>query len=659
MKKVLSIGLAMLAFFPMSVGAKELFVDSPNGKISVTVSIDSVISWSARCADTEIIAPSEISMTFRDGEVIGRNPKLRKSTVENVDETIDAVLYKKKKVADRYNELKMQFRNYALYFRAYDDGIAYRWETNFKSKIPVVVQVEKAEFCFAGEDHDVTVGYVRANEKDVYSQSFENEYRTINLKGMSDFWPAFAPILVGMPNGIKVAITDADLIDYPGMFLKKTGDTRLTGDFAPFVKKEVQGGHNNLQALVEERADYLAETTGKRFYPWRAVIIAEEDKDLLNSDMVYKLATPCQVDDVSWIKPGKLAWDYWCAWNIYGVDFRAGVNTETYKYFIDFASENKIEYVLLDEGWAMSTDIMTPVEDIDLPEIIEYAKRKNVSILLWAGWLPLDQKMDEALKHYSDLGVKGFKVDFMDRDDQRIVNFCTRLAKKAAEYHLLIDLHGCYKPTGLQRTYPNVINFEGVYGLEYLKGDYPDMPRNDVTIPYLRMLAGPVDYTPGAMVNANRESYKGIWGTPMSQGTRAHQVALYVVFEAPLVMMADSPNNYRKEQETTDYIAQLPTVFDETVSLAGKVGEYAAVARRKGDKWYVGAITNWDKREISLDFSFLSQGLWKAEIFKDGINADRNGNDYKIEEQNIVSGKKLKVTMAPGGGWSAIISRIN
>jgi len=659
MKKVLSIGLAMLAFFPMCVGAKELFVDSPNGKISVTVSIDSVIAWSACFADTEIIAPSEISMTFRNGEAIGRNPRLKKFSVEKVDEIIDAVIYKKREVIDRYNELKMQFRNYNLYFRAYDDGVAYRWETNFKSKEPVAVQSEKAEFCFAGEDHDVTVGYVRANEKDVYSQSFENEYRTINLKGMSDFWPAFAPILVGMPYGIKVAITDADLIDYPGMFLKKTGDTRLTGDFAPFVKKEVQGGHNNLQALVEERADYLAETTGKRFYPWRAVIIAEEDKDLLNSDMVYKLATPCQVDDVSWIKPGKLAWDYWCAWNIYGVDFRAGVNTETYKYFIDFASENKIEYVLLDEGWAMSTDIMTPVEDIDLPEIIEYAKRKNVSILLWAGWLPLDQKMDEVLKHYSDLGVKGFKVDFMDRDDQRVVNFCTRLAKKAAEYHLLIDLHGCYKPTGLQRTYPNVINFEGVYGLEYLKGDYPDMPRNDVTIPYLRMLAGPVDYTPGAMVNANRESYKGIWGTPMSQGTRAHQVALYVVFEAPLVMMADSPNNYRKEQETTDYIAQLPTVFDETVSLAGKVGEYAAVARRKGDKWYVGAITNWDKREISLDFSFLSQGLWKAEIFKDGINADRNGNDYKIEEQNIVSGKKLKVTMAPGGGWSAIISRIN
>ena len=306
MKKVLSIGLAMLAFFPMCVGAKELFVDSPNGKISVTVSIDSVIAWSACFADTEIIAPSEISMTFRNGEAIGRNPRLKKFSVEKVDEIIDAVIYKKREVIDRYNELKMQFRNYNLYFRAYDDGVAYRWETNFKSKEPVVVQSEKAEFCFAGEDHDVTVGYVRANEKDVYSQSFENEYRTINLKGMSDFWPAFAPILVGMPNGIKVAITDADLIDYPGMFLKKTGDTRLTGDFAPFVKKEVQGGHNNLQALVEERADYLAETTGKRFYPWRAVIIAKgehllllnNDIEVLSHDFLRELLSYSQRPDV-------------------------------------------------------------------------------------------------------------------------------------------------------------------------------------------------------------------------------------------------------------------------------------------------------------------------------------------------------------------------
>ncbi len=657
MKKIIFILISTIIV--LNISAKDLVAQSPDGKIAVTVTIEKAISWKADLEGTNIIAPSSISMTFGNNTVIGENPSLKSSSITKTDRQIDAVIYKKKKIADQYNELNMKFGDYSLIFRVYNDGVAYRWITDFKFKGDVIVQSEKADFNFAGKDHDAVVGYVRADKKDVYYQSFENEYQFIKLRDMSDFWPAFAPILVGMPNGVKVAVTDADLMDYPGMFLKRTGEATLSGNFAPFVLEEKQGGHNNLQAFVVKRADYIAKTTGKRTYPWRTVIIAKEDKDLLNNDMVYKLATPCQIEDISWIKPGKLAWDYWCAWNIYGVDFRAGINTDTYKFFIDFASENNIDYVLLDEGWAESTDIMKVVLDIDLPELIDYANRKNVSLLLWGGWVPLDQKMDEALKHYSEMGIKGFKVDFMDRDDQRVVEFCTRLAGKAAEYKLLIDYHGCYKPTGLQRTYPNVINFEGVYGLEYLKGDYPDMPKNDATIPYLRMLAGPVDYTQGAMFNANEKSYKGIWAMPMSQGTRAHQVALYIVFESPLVMMADSPNNYMKEQETTDYITQLPTIFDQTIAIAGKVGEYAAIARQKDDKWYVGAISDWKEREITLDFSFLSQGLWKAEIFRDGINADRNGNDYKIEEKNIVSGEKLKVKIAPGGGWTAVISRVN
>ena len=314
---------------------------------------------------------------------------------------------------------------------------------------------------------------------------------------------------------------------------------------------------------------------------------------------------------------------------------------------------------MLDEGWAESTDIMKVVPEIDLPYIIRYARLKGVSILLWGGWLPLSQKMDEALEHYAELGVKGFKVDFMDRDDQKMVNFYYRLAQKAAEHNLIIDFHGAYKPTGLQRTYPNVINFEGVYGLEYLKGDYPDMPFNDVTIPYIRMLAGPVDYTPGAMVNANKESYRGIHSIPMSQGTRAHQVALYVVFESPLNMLADSPNNYMKEQETTDFLRQIPTVFDQTVALDGKVGEYAVIAREKSDIWYLGAITNWETREITIDFSFLKEGNWQMELFRDGVNADRNGNDYKREVINVNINSKIKVSLAPGGGMAAIIRKIN
>ncbi len=515
MKRTLLTGITLLSLLPLA--AKDLTVSSPDKTLNVTVNVEEDITWQASCDGKEIIAPSQLSMTFANGKVIGSNVRLKKSTIVSVDETIDAPVYKKATVKNRYNELQLRFTDYSLLFRVYDDGIAYRWLTDFKGKGEFVVKSEQSDFNFAGSGHNAIVGYVRADKKDVYYQSFENEYQTMKLVDMSDFWPAFAPILVEMPDGVKVALTDADVLDYPGMFLKRTGEARLSGDFAPFVEEEQQGGHNNLQSLVVRRGDYLAKTTGKRAYPWRVTIIAKEDKDLLNSDMVYKLSTPCKIEDPSWIRPGKLAWDYWCAWNIYGVDFRAGINTETYKYFIDFASEHGIEYVLLDEGWAVSTDIMQTVEDIDLPEIIDYARRKDVSILLWGGWVPLDQKMDEALKHYSEMGVKGFKVDFMDRDDQRVVKFCERLAEKAAKYKLLIDFHGCSKPTGLQRTYPNVINFEGVYGMEYLKGDYPDMPRNDATIPYLRMLSGPVDYTPGAMVNATKEGYKGIWATPMSQ----------------------------------------------------------------------------------------------------------------------------------------------
>ena len=650
------IGLFLLC--SASLYSKDFKVASPDNKITLNVSVDKGISWSVNYGSTPVMTPSFVSLRT-DKKTWGEEPRIRKSDVRTVNETIEAPVYKKKEVADHYKELSLTFTgNYALQFRVYDDGVAYRWISSQKGDITILS--EKAEFNFAKDDSKAYIGYVNAKEQDVYACSFENTYKHIPLKEMSDFWPAFAPVLVEQGT-IKCGITEADLEDYPGMFLRLNPKTRqgLTGDFAPYPVEEVQGGHNNLQSLVVKRADYIAKTKGNRTFPWRTVIIAAADKDLLNNDMVYKLASPNRIGDTSWIKPGKLAWDYWNAWNIYGVDFRAGINTNTYLFYIDFAAKNGIEYVLLDEGWAVSTDIMKVVPEIDLPAIIRYAESKGVSILLWGGWLPLNQKMEEALAHYSKLGVKGFKVDFMDRDDQKMVDFYYRLAKKAAEHKLIIDFHGAYKPTGLQRTYPNVINFEGVYGLEYLKGDYPDMPFNDVTIPYIRMLAGPVDYTPGAMFNANKESYRGIHAMPMSQGTRAHQVALYVVFESPLNMLADSPNNYMKEQETTDFIRQIPTVFDQTVALDGKVGEYAVTAREEAGTWYLGAITNWDAREIIIDCSFLKSGNWQIELFKDGINADRNGNDYKREIFNVNAASKLKVQLAPGGGMAAIIRRTN
>lgn len=433
----------------------------------------------------------------------------------------------------------------------------------------------------------------------------------------------------------------------------------LTGVFAPYPKNIKQGGHNMLQGEVQSRERYIAKFTGATQFPWRAVIVSENDKDLADNDMVYKLATANQLDDYSWIKPGKVAWDWWNDWNLYNVDFKTGVNNETYKYYIDFASQNGIEYVILDEGWAvnMQADMMQIVPEIDLKMLSDYAQSKNVGLILWAGYWAFNRDVEGICKHYSQLGIKGFKVDFMDRDDQPMVDFHYKSAQIAAKYKMLIDYHGTYKPTGLQRTFPNVINFEAVNGLEQMKWSSPDLDQvtYDVTIPFIRQVAGPVDYTQGAMRNASKGNYRPINNEAMSQGTRCRQLAEYVVFESPLNMLCDSPSNYMDNQECTDFISSVPTVWDETHVINGEVAKYVTIARRKGNDWYIGSMTNWDERELILDLSFLDEGAFRAEIFKDGVNANKAARDYKKEIIAIPADKKLKIKMAQGGGFVARI----
>ena len=498
--------------------------------------------------------------------------------------------------------------------------------------------------------------YANDPQYDAFQISFENDYVHVPISEIEKDTVGFAPVLVELPNGIKAAITEADLESYPGMFLKAgTNAFSLEGVFAGFPLQEVRGGHNDLQSFVTERANYIAKTSGKRKFPWRVVIISEEDKELLNNDLVYQLASPSRLDDTSWVKPGKVAWDWWNDWNISDVDFSAGINTKTYKYYIDFAAEYGVENILLDEGWAPKGEILNTIPEIDLEEIISYAGEKGVGVWLWSGYLPLKQQMDEALEIYSEMGVKGLKVDFMNRDDQKMVDFYYELSEKAAKHELMLDFHGAYKPTGLQRTYPNVVNFEGVRGLENAKWSNTDFPKYDTTVPFIRMLAGPMDYTPGAMKNANRANFRAIHSAPMSQGTRVHQLALYVLYESPFNMLADNPTNYMKEPESTKFIAAVPTVFDETVALDGEIGEYAAIGRRKGDTWYIGAITNWDGRDLTLDLSFLPKGKYEAVIFKDGVNANREATDYEREVTSISSDDTLQIHMANGGGWAARI----
>jgi alpha-glucosidase len=465
--------------------------------------------------------------------------------------------------------------------------------------------------------------------------------------------------LVDVGNNKKVVILEADLEDYPGMYLN-INQTRkgLMGVYAPYPLEAQLGGFGGINYIPTKRTDYIAKTSGTRSFPWRAIAISRSDKELLNNDIVQKLASPSRIADASWIKPGQVAWDWWNDWNISHVDFKAGINTPTYKYYIDFAAANKIPYIIMDGGWSEMLKLTKVVPAINLQEILDYGKQKGVDVILWASWYAVTQQKDTIFPLYAKMGVKGFKIDFVDRDDQVAVASLYEIAKTAAKYHLLVDYHGVFKPTGLQRTYPNVIGYEGVKGLENYKWAIEDQPRYVTSIPYIRMMAGPMDYTPGAMRNATKENFRPIGANPMSQGTRCCQLAMYVVFEAPLQMLSDNPTTYMKEQECTDFITNVPTTFDETVPLDGKVGEYVALARKKGDVWYVGAITNWDARNVTLDFSFLGEGTYQATVFKDGVNADRDATDYKKEVVKILSADKLIIQLSPGGGWAARIEKV-
>jgi alpha-glucosidase len=652
-KHFFSILLTLLVFQLHAQKVKNFMIASPDGNIQVKVDVGPKLRWSATYQSQTIIAPSDISLTLRNGEVLGSDPQVQNSRSEKINEKIAALNYKKNTVEDNYTQLTLNCQaGYGVIFRAYNDGIAYRFFT--KRKDSLIIKSEEANFNFS-EDDSAFIPYSNdPHNKDKYQCSFENTYQHIRLSQFVKDTVAFAPVLVELANNRKVVITEADLEEYPGMFLTNgKGGPGLSGDFAAYVLSQVQNERNPVQALVTKRADYIAKTQGSRVFPWRIAIISANDKELLNNDMVYRLASPSRVSNASWIRPGKVAWDWWNNWNVSHVDFRAGVNTETYKYYADFASANHIDYILLDEGWSDDRDIMSIVPEINLKQIIDYAKAKNVGVWLWMGSYPLDQKMEEAFSAYSQMGVKGFKIDFMDRDDQNMVEFYYRVAKTAAAHHIMIDFHGAYKPTGLQRTYPNIVNVEGVHGMEQLKWSNPDMPKFDVSIPFIRMIAGPMDYTPGAMRNATKESFRPVNSMPMSQGTRCHQLAMYVMYEAPFEMLSDNPTAYMREAESVDFIASVPTTFDETIALEGKVGEYAAIARKKGNNWYIGAMTNWNARDIVLDLSFLSAGNYEAEIFKDGINADRDATDYKKEKIQLSAKDKLTIHLSSGGGWAA------
>ena len=639
-------------------------VISPDGHLRATVIVGSEITYMVSTDKENILSPSTISMTLSDGVVFGQGDKLRKVTRRSVDTTIPAIAYHRAEVRDNFNEMTLVFKEFSLIFRAYNDGVAYRFQSNLK-KSEVDVLSEKAEFNFY-DDWKAFIPYVIKGagpfEKQFFN-SFENTYKISKLSGWEKDRLAFLPLAVEAESGTKVLVMESDLENYPGMYLfNKDGGKTLSGVFAPVPKATRQGGHNMLQQVVTEREDYIARVSGKEAFPWRVIMVTSDDASLAVNDMNWKLGRPADKNaDFSWVKPGKVAWDWWNAWNVYDVDFKSGINNDTYKYYIDFASKNGIEYVILDEGWAVNlqADLMQVIPEIDLPMLCDYAAERGVGLILWAGYWAFDRDMENVCRHYSEMGIKGFKVDFMDRDDQTMVRFHARAAEMGAKYHLLMDFHGTYKPAGLNRTWPNVINYEGVYGLEQMKWGGPenDQVTYDVTVPFIRMAAGPMDYTQGAMRNATRGNYRPVSSEAMSQGTRCRQLAEYVIFDSPINMLCDSPSNYMREKECTDFIAAVPTVWDDSRALCGKIGEYISLARRSGDEWYVGAITGWDPRELTLDLGFLGDGEWKMEIFRDGVNADKAARDYKKVYESVPADRKVTIKMAPGGGWVCKISR--
>ncbi len=654
----------MFGFTSLIANPNEIKLSSPDGKTEAIISVGQTIKYSIYQDRVEVLAPSELSMTLTDGTIWGVGSKLENIERMSVDEIIKTPRHKANEIEDKYNGVLLDFDGWKLEFRAFDDAVAYRFISEKEGNYEI--KNEQVDYNFV-DDAMATVPYVQTpgDLEHQFFQSFENTYTTLPLSELDKNRLMFLPLTVDAPDGKRVTITESDLRDYPGMYLVANhGKNTLTGLFAP-VRDEIQkhAGYNNLQVIVKSRHNYIAEVDGPRSFPWRVAIISRNDVDLANSDVVYKLATPNLIGDTSWVKPGKVAWDWWNNWNLEGVDFKAGVNNETYKYYIDFASKNGIEYVILDEGWSVNKvhDLMQVVPEIDLEELIEYADKRGVGIFLWAGYTAFDEDMENVTKHYSDMGVKGFKIDFMNGDDQDLVEFNERAAATTAKYKMMLDIHGTYKPTGLDRTYPNIVNYEGVHGLEQMKWQPQsvDQVTYDVTMPFIRMVAGPVDYTQGAMRNATKtydslkdtieNQYYPSFTRPMSQGTRAHQFGQYIIYLSPLNMLSDSPTNYEKEKVSTEFIASIPTTWDESKVIQGEMGEYIVTARRKGKKWYIGGLNNWTPRDIKLNVKEITGKSGKATIYIDGPNAANHAEDF--QKKTISTNGEITIHMASGGGF--------
>ena len=631
---------------------KKYVLSSPDGTLKVEISAGNELAYQVMHGNDTILSHSNIGLVLENGTIVGKTPRITGERRRKIKDNIESPFYRFKEFVATGNELDLKLKGgFGIIFRAYNEGVAYRFYTTQSSDI--IIKEEQAEFNFK-EDYTAYLPYT-TNDKKTMAMAYQNVYDIIPLSKAQPKL-AFLPVTVDC-GSVKLTLLESDLEAYPGMFVQsQQGKYGLKGVFAPYPAKTDFYPWRK-QEYVTETTDFISRSRGSRSYPWRVLAITEKDTDMPVNNLVYALASSNRIGDTSWIKTGKVAWDWWNDWNLKGVPFKAGINMDTYKYYIDFASRNGLEFIVLDEGWydPKSGDMLTVIPELDLPELIAYGKSKGVEIVLWTVFNVLDSQLEAACKKYADMGIKGFKVDFLDRDDQTAVEMVYRIAEMTARYKLTLDLHGIYKPTGINRTYPHIINFESVFGMEEVKWTdiKNNMPLYDVTFPYIRMMAGPVDYTPGAMRNATKADWRAMYYTPASMGTRCHQLAAYIVHDSPFTMLCDAPTNYLNEQECVDFIASLPVEVDSTFIASGELGKYIVTVRKKDVNWYIGGMTNWDERDVQLDFSFLPEGMsYTAVLFKDGVNANKQAEDYRKETIRIDKDSRLTLHLASGGGFA-------
>ena len=647
MKRHLSL-LMILCWGILLHAQTESELSSPNGEIKVTLNITDKIYYSIAYDGDVLLKDNSLQLALKD-EVLGQNPRLRRRKYVSVDEQLTPVMpLKFSTVTNQYNQLTLTFKNYSVEFRAYDDGVAYRFVTSRKGEVEVLGEEFAVNFPDDYLLHLQQPGGFKTSYEEPYTHVFSNEWKPSDKMSV-------LPVLIDTRKQYKILISESDLTDYPCMLLKGTGDNGIVSTFPKAPLAFGEDGDRSLK--ITQEADYIAKTSGARNYPWRYFVLTKDDRQLLENTMTYKLAGKNQLQDVSWIKPGQVSWEWWNDASPYGpdVNFVSGYNLETYKYYIDFASKFGIPYIIMDEGWAKSTrDPYTPNPKVDLHELIRYGKEKNVGIVLWLTWLTVENNFD-LFKTFNEWGIKGVKIDFMDRSDQWMVNYYERVAKEAAKHHLFVDFHGSFKPAGLEYKYPNILSYEGVRGMEQMGGCYPD---NSIYLPFMRNAVGPMDYTPGAMISMQPNVYRAERPNSASIGTRAYQLALFVIFESGLQMLADNPTLYYRNEDCTRFITSVPVTWDETVALEAKAGEYAIIAKRKGDKWFIGGMTNngQTEREFAVKLDFLKKDrAYQMTSFEDGINAGRQAMDYRCKSSQVKNGDVLTVKMVRNGGFAAVI----